>query len=330
MRNALLWLLAARAALADCCLHDRDSIATERAAAPGSYEAVFGAWPKHTREYYQRRLRQVADEAGKGGMTAALYDDKTVATARLGDLKQAVALLQEKEKAFPGEPGTLANLGTLRMWQERWDDAVAALSRLVDLHPAGEFALARYQLEAARFYQRTDGGLRAVPETLLGFSFEQKLGEGFRVTAPGGGDEREVETQRKHVLARLGLGADAFDALNDMLVEWPTEQAEAYLALGELLAAWGDPRLAWHSYQRALDLDHPRRVDLVRYQHDVLLNLDPDSRRDVTRARSWRTRRRALEWVDAYQRFERALIAKGGDPEDPKALEPFFREHPRP
>lgn len=67
-----------------------------------------------------------------------------------------------------------------------------------------------------------------------------------------------------------GLEDDAIDALVSMITVYgAAEMAEIYLALGELLALRGHPRLAWTAYQRAIELEHPREKELIQWQKQV-------------------------------------------------------------
>lgn len=326
MRKLLLLLALTTAASA--CLWDRDTLAAERAGLPELYDAILGVYPRHTPEFYRHRIATI--EAA-GELTEPLYDDLAVALERVGDSDRAIALMREKDARWPDRYTTWANLGTFLAHAGRWDEAAAAVRRALELNPDAHFQRERYQLLAIEqaLLRRTDPAA-ANAVSFLGFDFEQRLGPAFRRTAPSGGEERQRAVARRHVLDRLGLEPNVFDGIVGMLVIAQREPAELYFTLAELLAATGDRNLAWHAYQRALDLDHPRAADIPYYQHQVAGALPREQQDELREPVHYRARRRAVAWVEAYQAYERKLIADGGDPEDPAAYEPFFREHPKP
>lgn len=326
--RSLFALLAATAALA-CCLHDRDTPAAERAARPGVFEAIFGFVPIRTREFYERRIEQVTTERGERPLTPALYDDLAVARARLGDLAEAERLLREKAERYPGLYTTQANLGTLQAWRETWGAAAETLQRAVDAEPDRPGSLVRYQLQAMRFFAA--GGLERTPEqmpTMLGYDLADRLGERFRLDAPRTTRSDERPLLPRSILDRLGLEDDVIESLALLLTGPEREQAEYAFVLAELLAAEGDRYLAWHAYQRAYELEHPRSTDIPYYQAQVAEALDRDARGRLRPIEHWRLRERALRWQRDYQTWERARLAAGDDPTDAALLAAFYEEHP--
>ncbi len=131
-------------------------------------------------------------------------------------------------------------------------------------------------------------------------------------------------------LALILLEPGLVEALAGLLVYGRRDEVEVMFALAELLAARGDRALAWHAYQRALDLGHARRVDLPYYQQQLLPGLDRAARAELTETAHYRRRRRIVAWVDAWQAREHGVIAAGGDAERAEVWEAYLREHPRP
>ncbi|MCC7495521.1 MAG: hypothetical protein IT204_24435 [Fimbriimonadaceae bacterium] len=322
------WLaLALLGRPAAACLWDRDTLAAEAAGLPGVWEAISGLYPRHTREYYQQRR----DTVGAEPTTPTAFDDLAVAVERLGDPRRAASLMVEKERRWPGQYTTWANYGTFLAHAGRLDEAAVALERALAINPQAHFGRERYQLLAVRYFldaQRHPAVLTS--RCCLGFEFSERLGEAFRLSAPRELDDRTRPTQQRHVLERLNLQPDVYDGLIGMMVIAQQDPPEFYYVLGELLAARGDRRMAWHAYQRAYDLEHPRSADLPLYQDEVRRALDRRQQDELTKPRHWAWRRRVLAWVDAYQTWERELLRSGGDPNDPARRAEFDEAHPKP
>lgn len=310
------------------CLWDRETLAAERAGAPEVYAAVMGAVPGHCDTFYHQRVTRLSDRTD---LTAAEADDLAVALFRLDRLDEAERVLRDKEERWPGGYTTWANLGSVLAAAGRLDDAAGALSRAVEL--GGERAgRERCQLRLVKFRQavETDATL-PLRSTLLGLDLAARLGADFRyVASRAAPDEREREVADRHVQARLGLEPGLVAALAGLLVYGRQDEVEVMFALAELLAARGDRALAWHAYQRALDLGHARRIDLPYYQQQLLPGLDRAVRAELTETAHYRRRRRIVAWVEAWQAHERELIAAGGEAERPEVQEAYLREHPRP
>ena len=316
-------------AASPCCFHDSNTLSDERQELPRVYDAVFGSYRVNCPEYYQRRLRLLGDDLNS--LTATQLDDRAVAQARLGKLTDAAKALSVKDRRFPEQYTTWANLGAVLVQQRQWSEAAAALEHAEELRPEGQFQRDRYLLLLAKWQVAIAKDPKlATSSTVLGFDVGTKLGEGFRLTAPRGGDEEAIKLAQEHVLRRLELNTDIYDGLVDLLVSNGDGLAEPIYILAELLAARGDRWLAWHAYQRADDLRHPRSADIQLFQTQVAGALSPHDQRALSPARHWELRRRAYRWRRDFQDFQRKLIAAGGDPDDSQAYAKFEQEHPRP
>jgi tetratricopeptide (TPR) repeat protein len=320
----LLLLLASRLALAGCdCVGGLDSLQAERNGAPGVYEALLGLYGQHLPEYYQARAKRLRAEAA-GGWTARLYDDLAFAEAKLGRPAEAAALMRTKAQTYPSAT-TDANLGRYLALAGDLPGAEEALARA-----SGALFAAEWQLRAVRYLRAAQARPRDPRVSLLGFDLADHLGPDFRRTAPPSGLEAGPRASAEAALwDKLGLPETALDGIISAWSVFPPDHPEPSYALAELLAAKGYRRLAWHAYQRAIDLGHPR-AELLAWQQQVLEGLPSGEARDHTPARHYSLRRTALGWVAAWQAFERKLLADGGNPDDPLAVDAFYQEHPRP
>ena len=126
---------------------------------------------------------------------------------------------------------------------------------------------------------------------------------------------------------RLALKDNVFDGIVGILRFGTGKSAELYYVLGELLAAKGEPMLAYRSYKRALELHHPHSDQIKNYMEqvrDVSVHkraFDDDVIADERAA--------AEKWVREYQDFEDALIRAGKDTNDDANYAAFYSTHSR-
>lgn len=302
------------------CKTGLPSLAIERLALPAVYDTVFGLVPVHTREYWLRHAAALA-KLDPVDFTPAQFDDLVAADAGLGRDEQALVLLRAHR------PTQVVAIARCLTRLNKPKEAVGVLEPLKDPPVAVEYALA-----AARFLSDQSRTRRAAhPSCLLGFEFAEKLDATFRTSAPGPGTNgADRAVFERATWDKLGLRGDPYEALLPLFALQRGEWAEPYFALAELLSVAGYRRLAWHAYQRAWDLDHPRAEEFTAAQQQVALGLPEPERFDLTPARHARLRRAALAWTDAWQAFERRTLAAGGDPDDPDLLARFYKEHPKP
>lgn len=156
------------------CLWDRDTFEEEVQGIPDVVVTLIGGFARNPAKYYEMRLTRVRALLPTEPDTLALYDDAAVASDRLGDQDQAIALMADKRGALErlgisrddaraGSPNHWyryhANLGTFHAhrWFHRgtdWDD-IDDLQRGHDLitsaiedNPDAHFGREKYQLRA--------------------------------------------------------------------------------------------------------------------------------------------------------------------------------------
>ncbi|MCO5165540.1 MAG: hypothetical protein M9894_04110 [Planctomycetes bacterium] len=338
MRLALLLaVLALAAAPARACLWDYDTLVEEQRGLPSLEDAILGRYEVHTREYYERRRDRLEARAKAEGLSEDEHDDLAVAHERLGDAERAIALMHEKEARWPGRYTTAANLGTFLVHAGRLEEGLAHLERAIEINPDAHFGRERYQVAAVKFVIAAKADpAHAHSHTILGPTMEVALG--FDLT----GEHASLPHPTVSQLQRRypGLREDVYSGLVGMLKLGGDPRApwhEFYYALGELLACGGwdtvwagkerlpdARRLAWMAFERAREAGSPRGDAITRYQQ-VLAKYDAPPKDEHLAGR-----RRAAAWVDAYQAFERDLLARDEDASDPARFEPFYAEHGRP
>lgn len=338
MRRLLpLALLVAVAAPASACLWDYDTLVEEQRGLPSLEDAILGRYEVHTREYYERRRDRLEAKAAAGSLDEGEHDDLAVAHERLGDVERAIALMRLKEARWPGRYTTAANLGTFLAHAGRLEEGLALLEEAIRINPDAHFGRERYQVTAIRFaIEAARDPAYAARHMMLGPTMEVALG--FELT--GEYPSLPHRSLSRVLAAYPGLREDVYSGIVGMLKLGGDPRApwhEFYYALGEVLACGGwetvwsgrerlpdAQRLAWMAFERAREAGSPRGDAIARYQR-VLSPREGSPAHDYTVGR-----RRAEAWVDAYQAFERDLLARGEDASDPALFEPFYAAHGRP
>ena len=221
-----------------------------------------------------------------------------------------------------------ANLSRAYAAAGRLADAITQAQLAVDRGEPGTSDAQQLMLAALRQTKlAADDPETASQTTFLGFDCAAKLGENFRLAPPL---ETKDGTWREAVDRKLGIGPDLETYLIDLIRLAGPDQSEAMFVLAELCAAHGDRYLAWHAYQRTLDLGHPRSVDLPYYQNQVARPVARDIREQFSELHHYRLRRRAVAWQQAWQTREAEVLDEGGNPAEPVVWQAFLEEHPKP
>ncbi|HEX2749312.1 MAG TPA: hypothetical protein VHM91_14990, partial [Verrucomicrobiales bacterium] len=80
------------------CLWDTDTLLTERTRFPDVTDIMTGNFPRHSRAFYEWRVKTCEAALTNNKTSAALYDDLAVARHKLGDHKGAIRAMEEKER----------------------------------------------------------------------------------------------------------------------------------------------------------------------------------------------------------------------------------------
>ncbi|HVK75079.1 MAG TPA: tetratricopeptide repeat protein [Kofleriaceae bacterium] len=240
--------LAAATRPADACLWDRDTFQEEALAQKDVAEVVSGKLRKHSRAFYEAKVTYTRALIDAGGAPKERHDDLAVALARLGKHDEALAVLAAKDKLFPGEYTTEANLGTVLAMKGDVKGALAHLEQALVINPDAHFGREKYQVELLRraLAKTKDrcGNVTGLPDD-DGFRAAFVLGPSKSAASrpiPAGTDEA--------ITAMVGL--IRFGTAETSAVVWYN--------LGVALAWRGDKHLAVRALRRAERLGHPCAV----------------------------------------------------------------------
>jgi tetratricopeptide (TPR) repeat protein len=308
---ALLVVAGDPAAPAQACGWDWETYHAEATSLPCVFDALVGAWPKHTDDYHRARI-EAADHALRWvpGWTEGL-DAKGISLLKLGRLAEAETVMQQRldlaPRAYPGH----ANLGTLYTFTGDHAKALEHIDIAMGIEPEAHFGRERYHRALVVFLQRVAADPAvASTENFLGIeltSHQRRNG-----SAP--------------VFSTLKLEDDAFDALVSMLTVYGADGlAEIYLTLGELLAARGHRRLAYTAYRRAKELGHVRKLELQKWMKQLAEDIEVEHRSESGGSGVFdmgggyrgigplyaKTRREAKIFARRWAEWEAEQVAKG-------------------
>ena len=291
---------------AEACGWDWETYHAEAKSLPCVHDALLGYWPKHDPAWHETRLA-AADQALRWvpGWTEGL-DAKGLSLLHLGRLEEAEAVARQRFAIAPDAYASHANLGTVLTFTGDYAEALVHVDAAMAIEPEAHFGREKYHRALVGFLARVaEDPTLASRENFLGLTLEP----------------RQRTNGSRAQFDALGLEVQAFDALVAMLTVYGADGvAEIYLSLGELLAVYGHPRLAYTAYRQARGLDHPRSDELRGWMRKIDARLEHDRRVAVGRGRfAYRgiseryttTTRKAREFVEDWHAWEREQLDAG-------------------
>jgi tetratricopeptide (TPR) repeat protein len=238
---ASLWSIPAGA-----CLWDRDTLKEESLKQKDITQIVKGEIEKHSKTFYEEKVAYTEPIISSGKAKATHYDDLAVAYDKLGRSADAIALMDEKEKLFPGLYETLANQGTFYAHSGDYEKALELLKKAVALNPKAHFGREVYQIKAIEFLQALKDDASVLEKRdLLGIDFEK--------------NEFDVWVGRD----KLG-DKDAAKALAGIIRFGNGDQSpHLWMSLGLVLEMQSDRHLALRAFRRAEVLGHPKAASFA-------------------------------------------------------------------
>lgn len=153
---AALAIVALLAPVAFACLWDNDTLQMERLRFPGVLEIITGKFVRHSKAYYEWRIKDRTKKLETRPGDPALIDDLAVAYDKLGQPEKGIALLEETLKQHPDRYESLANLGTLLFHAGRLDDSKSHIEHALRVNPDAHFGRERYQLLLTTYVQQSE------------------------------------------------------------------------------------------------------------------------------------------------------------------------------
>jgi tetratricopeptide (TPR) repeat protein len=260
---AIVVTLAARPAAA--CLWDYDTLAEESLGQADVAAAVGGDLHKHSDAFYAAKIDYTRALVDRGDAPKERYDDLAVALAKRGRHDDALAVLADKDKRFPGEYTTEANVGTVLAMKGDVKGALDHLNKAIAINPDAHFGREKYQLMLLDYLARVakDPEL-AKRETFLPIAIAAWAGESRVIIKMDHQHRKRTEKVPSAPVAAI-VGLMRFGDGQDNPHLW--------FALAWAFVEQGDAQLALRAFRRAELLGHPRAGDDGAVLSSVLFEL---------------------------------------------------------
>jgi tetratricopeptide (TPR) repeat protein len=323
LRRAFLALgLVLLPSVAVACLWDYDTLQQERSRFPNVLELITGKFPRHSREFYEWRIKDRLEKLRHDPDNLAYLDDLAVAYDKTGQDQRAIDTMLAAEHKKPGRYETEANLGTFYIHAGQYEKGLEHIDKALRINPDAHFGRERYQrlvveyLLTRRALSKIDFPLAAVDEPSGGRRFSKTFAR-FLEGKPAGkrlvGIEREEAI--KGILGMMRFGHHdspvLLEALGSLLADGkgqPEEDAKRLAARAYLKASYAvTDKTAQHDY-REMAKDVLQFQTRHRWTTDQLPleELEASFQKELDDARAW---------YDAVQRDERTWIREGKNPE---------------
>jgi tetratricopeptide (TPR) repeat protein len=229
---------------AHACLWDYDTFKEEGLGKAELTQVLKGELRKHSKAFYEAKVTYTRAIVDAGSAAKERYDDLAVALAKTGKLDDAIAVLVDKEKKFPGEYTTEANLGTFLAMKGDIKGALEHVKKGLEINPDAHFGREAVQVKLLEHMDRlaADKDL-AKKDNFLGLSMKAEDVLVSAMTAKTRDKDLDKTIQGIVGLIRFGDAQDIPDV---------------WFALGWALATQGDGQLAVRAMRRAEKLGHPR------------------------------------------------------------------------
>jgi len=270
MRSATV-VTATAAALSLACLWDKDTLREESLGKKEIAAVVNGQLGKHSTAFYEAKVTYTRALVDKGTAKKERYDDLAVALARTGKIDEAITVLAEKEKKFPGEYTTEANHGTFLAMKGDLDGAILHLEAAIKINPDAHFGREKYQVQLLKDARAAKAGAK-VDRCANLFGVSSNGEEAMWVMKPGdviGHDDMKLPP------------ADGAVAMVGLIRFGTAEESPAvWFNLGVALAYQGHKQLAVRALRRADALGHPCAAEFGTPLAQVVPEFERPARRD--------------------------------------------------
>ena len=290
MRHLLLLLVSP---LLLSCLCDSDTIRDEIQNKAGLYDLIIGQVPKHSEEYYKKRLddqvKIIAESEGTIGFN-------TIATAhiRLGQFAEAEEKLRYVQRKVPNDYYTLSNLGVLYKKKGDYSKAIILMNQALKLNPEGHMGLGDWYLKMLVYKYQSEQ--KEQPKNFLGIDYTKKY-------RPGGYRVKNIPLMRVKFMR---------------LIKNDQHFADGFLALADFLAGTGDLNLALRAYMRAQQLGHSRKDQIDEMIKGIFEHINhrvSDEKKLTQMLKATKQQildefKKAEEWSKSFQAMEAKLLMK--------------------
>ena len=316
------------------CLWDSDTLQMERLRFPGVLEIITGKFVRHSRAYYEWRIKDRLKKLEAKPDDRALIDDLAVGYDKLGRYDEGIAVLEKSLAADPNRYETLANLATLLFHAGRLEESKKHVERALEINPNAHFGREKYQLLLTEYVLQSElkkTGVLNSSERSTGLDnqgFSKFVIDAYAARIDKAKPEPySMEWQRQemdevHAATKGVLGMMHFasfespillEALGDLLVtRWPDDMtqlaARAYLRAAQLSK---DPNAAviYENMARSVLVMHEDYG--MHSRGDFLPKLERELAAEMVEADKWFAEIEANEraWIAANKDVDREFAA---------------------
>ena len=309
------------------CLWDYDTLAMERARFPSALELITGKFLRHSREFYEWRVRDRLAKLESDSSNLAYLDDLAVAYEKLGQHDKAIEIALKQDRIQPNRYETLANLGTFYIHAGQLAKGVEYIDKAIQINADAHFGREKYQKLLVQYVlSKQRSGKLQLPLTSKGrdprsgdsfstFLMNRSATSKYALSA----DERQGAI--KGVLGMMKFGNYNSPVLLEALAgllsydvvgnDWPHEDAKRLAARAYLKASYevNDPKAKEAYRQMAKDVLEMQRSGLGEFlaETQTLEGLEAHFQQELSEAHNW---------YIALQQQESAWIHNGQNPEE--------------
>jgi tetratricopeptide (TPR) repeat protein len=324
--------------VAFACLWDHDTLRQERARFPSTLELITGKFLRHSKGFYEWRIKDRLEKLKTSPSIMACYDDLAVAYEKTGQHDKAIETILAKEKISPGLYETYSNLGTFHILAGDFEKGLPFIDKALEINPDAHFGRERYQKWLVEYalskkkdgkltFPLGNGGWGGFAEFLKKPLRNEKAVKGVLL-----GDRLGTEDLQQAVKGVLGMMRFAnhnnpllLEALGDLLIgDWePSVDAKQLSARAYLMASYqATEESAKKRYRRLADRALSAQTRGAETDSPIdLEDLEVQFKQELADADTWFSdlQDREANWVregkDADAEFDRLYS------EEPEAID---------
>jgi tetratricopeptide (TPR) repeat protein len=314
------------------CLWDYDTLRMERQRFPGTLELITGKFLRHTKEFYEWRVKDRTTKLQSDPNNLAYLDDLGVAYDKTGQHQKAIETALAAERIKPGRYETAANLGTFLIHGGKPEEGLKHIDRAIAINPDAHFGREKYQKYLVEYVLKRRAA--GIPKPPLGVvepgrreTFAEFVKSIHQASDPRASFEPERQAALKGVQGIMKFGRHdspvLLEALGSLLLyaehHDPTTDAKRLAARAYLNASYESPDEESKAAYRRMASETIFLQIRGRGTHEQLTleELEREFQRELAEAR---------EWYEGLRQNELSWIRDGKDPE--REFDRLYYEEP--
>ena len=299
------------------CLWDNDTLAQERARFPDALELITGKFLRHSKEFYEWRIRGRQEKLKADPDNLSYYDDLAVAYDKTGCHKEAIDLMREADRKSPNRYETEANQGTFYIHAGQPEKGLEHIERALRLNPDAHFGREKYQKLFVKYVLDRRAGNASLPLARKVTVSDPDYGDLMRVenfanflAKESGAERLSAEEHAAALKGMLGImrfgnhdSPNLLEVVGDLL-GFPyaagVEDAKQLAARAYLKASYGVTGETQQAYREMAKEMLRTQLKGPNSSHLSLDELEGDFQKELAEARRWNegVRSDELTWIE--------------------------------